>query len=106
MQSIYSPKDNLSLTEIIDILRQHKAQLQSRYGIVRLAVFGSRARYEQRPDSDIDILVQLGNKKLGLHYFSLVRDIDALFPIKTDVVSQDALKPRYLAAIQEDLHDV
>ena len=96
----------LSLNEIITVLRQHKAQLQKRYGILRLAVFGSRARNEQNADSDIDILVQLGDKALGLRYFSLVRDIDALFPVKTDVVSQDALKPRYLSAIQKDLHDV
>lgn len=97
---------NPSLTEIIDTLRQHKMELKHRYDIRRLAVFGSRARNEQRADSDIDILVQLGDKPLGLKYFSLVREIAALFPVKTDIVSQNALKPQYFAAIQKDLHDV
>jgi predicted nucleotidyltransferase len=98
--------NNPSLTEIIETLRQHKTHLQKRYDIRRLAVFGSRARNEQHADSDIDILVQLGNKPLGLQYFSLIREIAALFPIKIDVVSQNALKPQYFAEIQKDLYDV
>ncbi|MDM8564140.1 nucleotidyltransferase family protein [Candidatus Halobeggiatoa sp. HSG11] len=106
MQSVDTSNYSPSLAEIITTLRKHKTQLQNRYGILQLAVFGSCARGEQRPDSDIDILVQLGDEPLGLRYFSLVRDIDALFTVKTDVVSQGALKPRYLAAIQKDLHNV
>ncbi|MDY6991726.1 MAG: nucleotidyltransferase family protein [Pseudomonadota bacterium] len=96
----------LTLSDILVTLRQHKLRLQSRYGVRRLAVFGSYARGEQGPHSDIDILVELGEKPLGLAYFSLVRDIAALFPIKTEVVSFAALKPRYLAAILEELHEV
>jgi predicted nucleotidyltransferase len=96
----------LTLPDILATLRQHKPKLQNRYGIRRLAVFGAYVRGEQQPDSDIDILVELGDKPLGMAYFSLVRDIAALFPYKTDIVSKAALKPRYLAAISEELHDV
>ncbi|SEH06053.1 nucleotidyltransferase family protein [Candidatus Venteria ishoeyi] len=97
-------KDALHLTGILRILRVHKKQLQAHYGIRRLAVFGSRARGEQDSESDIDILVELGDTPLGLRYFALVREIAALFPVKTDVVSRTALKPRYFEAIKEDLH--
>ncbi len=93
---------SLSLPDILAILRQHKTRLQSRYGIRRLAVFGSRIRDDQRPDSDIDILVELGDKPLGMAYFSLVREISALFPVKADVVSRSALKLRYFAAIKDE----
>ncbi|MDM8568323.1 nucleotidyltransferase family protein [Thiotrichales bacterium HSG1] len=106
MKSTNNSNYIISLNEIIDILRQHKTELQNHYGILYLAVFGSCARGEQKPDSDIDILVKLGNKPLGLKYFSLVREIDALFPIQTDIVSQDALKPHYFAAIKKDLRHV
>ena len=96
----------MTLLDILTTLRQHKSRLQDRYGIRRLAVFGSYARGEQKLDSDIDILVELGEKPLGMAYFSLVREIAALFPIKTEVISHAAIKPRYLATIQEDLRDV
>ena len=95
----------MTLTHILSSLRRNKARLQSQYGIHRLAVFGSYARGEQTVDSDIDILVELGDKPLGLAYFSMVRDIVALFPVKTEVVSRDAIKPRYYEAIERDLKD-
>lgn len=97
-------QDTLSLTGILRILRKHQKQLQMHYGIRGLAVFGSRARGEHHPQSDIDILVELGDTPLGIRYFSLVREIAALFPVKTDVVSRAALKPRYFEAIKKDLH--
>lgn len=97
----------MTLTDIIATLRQHRPELQSRYGVRRLAVFGSYARGEQGPNSDIDILVTLGDKPLGMGYLALVREIAALFPEqKTDVVSRSALKPGYLAAISKELYDV
>ena len=97
---------NFELAQILSCLRRHKADLQSKYGIHRLAVFGSYARGEQTSDSDIDILVELGDKPLGLAYFSMVREVAALFPLKTEVVSRDAIKPRYYDAIKKDLKDV
>ncbi len=105
MEPINSATSSLSLSDILAVLRRYKARLQSRYDIRRLAVFGSRAREEQGADSDIDILVELGDKPLGIAYFSLVRDISSLFSVKTDVVSRSALKPRYFTAIKDELRD-
>ncbi|MDM8567322.1 nucleotidyltransferase domain-containing protein [Candidatus Halobeggiatoa sp. HSG11] len=53
--------------KLLTSIRQHKTELQNHYEILHLAVFGSCARDEQKPDSDI--LVKLGNKPLGLNYF-------------------------------------
>ena len=96
----------MTLTEVLFTLQRNKARLQSQYAIYGLAVFGSYARGEQTPDSDIDILVELGKKPLGLAYFAMVREIAALFPVKTEVISRNAIKPGYYKAIEKDLKDV
>ena len=44
----------------IECLRAHKATLAERFGVTHLALFGSAARDETGPDSDIDILVSFG----------------------------------------------
>ena len=44
--------------EILEILRAHRDELQKRFGVKSLAVFGSVARGEAGPDSDVDILVE------------------------------------------------
>lgn len=51
--------------ETLDLLRAHKAYMTERFGVVTLAVFGSTVRGEARPDSDIDILVQLTARQTG-----------------------------------------
>ena len=48
-----------TLTEIRQNLQEHKLQLAEEYGVYVLGVFGSYVRDEQRPDSDVDILIEL-----------------------------------------------
>ena len=45
--------------EILEILRRENPELARRYGLRRLAVFGSYAREDQREDSDVDILLEI-----------------------------------------------
>lgn len=48
-----------STQEYIDLLRAHAAELQTRFGISYMRIFGSVARGEQQEDSDVDIFVEL-----------------------------------------------
>ncbi len=48
-----------STQEYINLLRAHAAELQTRFGISYMRIFGSVARGEQREDSDVDIFVEM-----------------------------------------------
>ena len=48
-----------TLDEIKEILQAQKPYLAEKYGVTEVGVFGSYVRGEQRPDSDIDILIEL-----------------------------------------------
>jgi predicted nucleotidyltransferase len=68
------------------------AQLCEKYGIAELSVFGSVARGEDRPDSDIDLLyVRVPGNDLGMSYFSLQEDLEELFGRPVDLVPKDGL---------------
>ncbi len=71
--------------EILKILQEEKPELVRRYGVKRLALFGSYARESQREGSDVDVLVEIE---------------------RTEVVSRRAIKPRYREIIQRELVDV
>jgi predicted nucleotidyltransferase len=60
-----------------------------------LAVFGSVARGENRPDSDIDIMIDIDPAaRLGVYEYVGLKDyIAGLFDRPVDVVSRDGLKP-------------
>ena len=91
--------------EILKIMRRQKPELARRYGLRRLAIFGSYARADQREDSEVDILVEI-EPEIGLRFVELANRIEDALGIRTEVVSRRAIKPRYWEIIQEELVDV
>lgn len=91
-----------TLQNIVDILRQHKPELQRKYPISRLGVFGSYARGEATEKSDIDIAVEISGV-MGLDFVAMADEIEDLFGIKTDVVPKRAIKPKYLPFVEKDI---
>ena len=79
--------------EIIATLREHEADLHAR-GVRHAALFGSRARGDNRPDSDIDIMVQFDqDARITIFgYAGLKAYIAGLFDGPVDVVNIDGLK--------------
>ncbi|HMR17984.1 MAG TPA: nucleotidyltransferase family protein [Sphingobacterium sp.] len=64
-----------------------KPFLQSKFGVEEIALFGSYARGEGRPDSDIDILVKMNNRSLT-NYFGLLDFLEAKLNKKIDLVTK------------------
>jgi len=82
------------LSEIRYIIKQHKKELEERYKVKEIGVFGSVVRGEEKKGSDIDILVEF-KEPIGLFEFmDLEECLENLFGQKVDLVSKKALKPR------------
>jgi predicted nucleotidyltransferase len=91
--------------EVLRILEREKPELMRRYGLKRLALFGSYAREDQREDSDVDIMVEI-DPSVGLGFVDLADRIEHALGIRTEVVSRRAIEPRYWDIIKEELVDV
>ncbi len=67
------------------ILRQH--------GVVRASVFGSFAKNETKKDSDLDLLIEFGDKKTLLDMAALRMDLEQELNIKVDLLTFRSLHP-------------
>lgn len=83
-------------------LRKHRDRIRRaarRQGATNVRVFGSVARGEDRPDSDIDLLVDFDVRSRGLFPLARLQDeLAALLGERVDVVARDALAPHVMAA--------
>jgi uncharacterized protein len=88
---------------IVTLLRTHLPELQARYGVSHIALFGSGARDELGADSDIDVLVAFEGPATFDGYFSLLEHLEQIFGRKVDLVSEKGLKPRARRHVEKDL---
>jgi predicted nucleotidyltransferase len=88
--------------EILKVLADKKSELQARFKVRRIALFGSFARGDQSGDSDIDILVDV-DPSIGLDFIVLADRIEQLLGRHVDLVSRRAVKPHHFAFIEKDL---
>jgi predicted nucleotidyltransferase len=82
---------------VLRILHEHRAEL-SALGARRLALFGSFARGEARPDSDVDLLVELDERTFD-RYMDLKLHLEDLLGRRVDLVLFDRIKPALREAI-------
>lgn len=81
--------------------RETLARICARYQVRELAIFGSAARGELRPDSDIDLLVVFEERaRIGLVALGrLQRELAEAFGRPVDLVPKDGLKPALRAEV-------
>ena len=88
--------------QVLSELRRHRQEIDQRFAIKRLSVFGSAARDELRDDSDIDVLVEFKSKATFDGYMDLKFYLETLLGRKVDLVTHDAVKPRMRPMIEQE----
>jgi len=90
---------------VMRILRQRRGEIAEKYGVKSLALFGSVARNETRPDSDVDLLVEFDRPVGYFGLFALQDYLEALLGCPVDLGTPNSLKPRIKEHIlQEAVH--
>jgi predicted nucleotidyltransferase len=84
----------MNANQLLQSKRQEIMQIAARHGAYNVRVFGSVARGEARPDSDVDFLVNLEANRSLLDLARLLRELQTLLNRPVDVVTEAGLRPR------------
>jgi uncharacterized protein len=89
--------------QVLRVLRQHESELRGR-GLTGLALFGSTARGDLGPTSDVDLLIEVDPAcRFGLFAFlDLKADLAGLLDRPVDLAFVDAMRPRLRATVLRD----
>jgi uncharacterized protein len=84
----------LKRAETIRILSEQYPALKKQYNLTSLRIFGSVARDEARPDSDIDLLIEFSDIPGLLEFIELQQSLEMLLGCKVDLATPRSLKSR------------
>jgi predicted nucleotidyltransferase len=84
---------NSTIEHYRKVLRATLPELAASYQVTALGLFGSRLRGDQRPDSDLDVLVNFDEPPSLLRLIELEQRLGDLLGVKVDLVIQGDLKP-------------
>ncbi len=89
--------------QALRILTDHKDELRDKFGVTSIAIFGSTARDEARPDSDVDTLIEI-ERPAGFFTISKVnRYLEDILDAKVDLVTPGGLRSPIRERIYQDL---
>ncbi|MFN3996003.1 MAG: nucleotidyltransferase family protein [bacterium] len=94
----------MNIEEIKDKIRENKDFLEERYKIKRIAIFGSRARKEEKESSDVDIILEF-SEPIGWEIVEIKDYLEEKLGLKVDILTYKALlrKPSLWNYIKDDL---
>lgn len=83
----------MSVEELLKVNREKILELAAAHGARNVRIFGSAARGEASPESDIDILVEMEPGRSLLDLVSLWQDLEDLLGRKVDVITDGGISP-------------
>ena len=88
---------------VLELLRSHRGELEARFGVKHLALFGSTARDSAKAGSDVDLLVTFDGSATSKRFFGTQFFIEDLLGSPVDLVTDKTLRAELRPYIEVDI---
>jgi len=90
------------LATIKEIIKELKPELEKKFHVSSIGVFGSVARNDSSENSDVDIIVDF-SQPIGIEFIDLADLLEEKFLEPVDLVSKKGIKPQYFSSIENEI---
>ena len=81
-------------------------QVLKNKGAKKIAVFGSYARNEEKPGSDVDIIVEFSERKSLLALVRIERELSEILGIRVDLLTEKSISPYLIDSIKKEMESI
>ena len=92
--------------DVLRTLKEHRSELRDRFGVKELLLFGSVARDEAGPMSDVDVLVEFDGPADFDRFMGLKLYLEDVLSTRVDVVTKTGLRSRLRSSVERDAVNV
>jgi len=85
-----------------DVFKKLASLLRDR-GAVKVAVFGSYVKGKEKPDSDIDVIVEFAERKSLLELVKIEREVTEGLGIRVDLLTEKSISPYMIDSIKREM---
>ena len=93
----------MNKNEILNFLSSHKEEMQKKFGLVKIGLFGSYVRDNFSDKSDIDLAVEIKSQNKFRSFFALKNYLEENFQKKVDLGIESTIKQRALKQIEKEI---
>ena len=90
------------LATIKQIIKELKPELEKKFHVSSIGVFGSVARNDYSKSSDVDIIVDF-SQPIGIEFIDLADLLEEKFHEQVNLVSKKGIKPQYFSSIENEI---
>lgn len=87
---------------VLQLLADHKANLNQQFGVVKLALFGSTVRGTSQENSDVDVMVTFDGPATSARFFGVQFYLEDLLGRRVDLVTEKALRPQLRPFVERE----
>ena len=106
VQTVKNGRQEIGKSGVLRVLRDHKAAFAQRFGIIEMALYGSFARDEAGPGSDVDILVRFDAPPDWKRYFGAQAYLEDVLGLPVDMATSQELRDEIRPYVERELVDV
>jgi hypothetical protein len=90
----------VNIVDPLQLLKQNEKEIQSRFCVKRIGIFGSYARHEERGDSDVDVYVEFSEPTYD-NFIELFVYLEGLFGKTVELVTKNGVSPHMSSYIDQ-----